>query len=158
MSINGSHQSPSRGSTDRECTSFSSKVLLTSSTTSNHTADETDESVLRRWSQETCVFSTDIQKDALTDLCMDIHCEEDKQRWVRFRLHVPMPQPRQIWPFLLSHRCDKWEQELLWRPRNCLSQTFFLPRSFVSYVKALEEHPRRLAASKRALIICGDEN
>lgn len=45
MSINGSHQSSSRGSADRECTSFSSKVLLTSCTASNHTADDTDESV-----------------------------------------------------------------------------------------------------------------
>lgn len=99
MSINGSHQSSSRGSADRKCTSFSSKVLLTSSTTSNHKADETEESVLRRWSQETCVFSTVIQRDALTDLRMDIHPEEDKQRWVRFRLHVPVPQRHQIWPF-----------------------------------------------------------
>lgn len=86
MSINGSHQSSSRSSADRECTSFSSKVLLTSSTASNHTADETDESVLQRWSQETCVFSTDIQKggwDALMDFCIYIHLEEDKQRWIR---------------------------------------------------------------------------
>ena len=83
MSINGSHQSSSRGSADRQCTSFSSNVLLTSTAASNRAADETDESVRRRWSRETCIFSTDIQKGGRggqTDFCIHIRLEEDKQR------------------------------------------------------------------------------
>lgn len=130
MSINGSHPSSSRGSADRECTSFSSKVLLTSTTASNHTADEMDESLLWRWSQETCMFLTDIQKSPAR--CADrflhilyICIGKGKQRWLRSACMSQCHNSIRYDPFLLSHRRDKWKQELLWRPRNCLSEPFF---------------------------------
>lgn len=151
MSINGSYQSSSRGSADRECTSFSSKVLLTSSTASNHTADDTDESVMRRWSQKTCVFSTDVQKggrDALTDPCIHIHLKEDKQRWVRSACASQSHNGIRVDPLCFL-------TDVINESENCCDargiafpRHFFLPCSFVSYVKALQAHPQRPVASK----------
>lgn len=50
--------------------------------------------------------------------------------------------------------CEKWGLELLWRLRNCFSQTIFLPYSFVREGKALETYHRWLPGSKHTKFIC----
>lgn len=51
-------------------------------------------------------------------------------------------------PFSIRNGCEKWGQELLWRPRNCFSQTIFLPYSFISKVKAMGTYHQWLPGSK----------
>lgn len=123
------------------------QVFLTSSTVSNHTMDE---EVLQRWSQQPCVFSTDIQKKVVVTRWQISAYKSILRRTNKGESGLPQCHNFCFLRDVINESENCCDARGIAFPRH-----FFLLHSFVSYVNALEG---RLAASKRASISRGDGN